>query len=247
MVGDRIGAGALDLAEEETAKTTVALKLAFLLVVDVEKIKFTGAVRELPRNVLEQTAHHGFPKGIEEEEQAGALGERKLDGVATTDLHGDDASSALPPDAHVAAGDAGESCMQLDPDDFVERHFRGEKNGAAHACADVDEGEFLDGRGWFCSLPTFQKSVKDGGRDAVVGRGVAIVTMAAFEVATGDQAAGADTVGCVERMAHEAVGHGESGKQTALGRDGHDCTVAQGVCVLSVIARRGWGRRLLRG
>ena len=129
----------------------------------------------------------------------------------------------------IAAGNPGEGGMQLNTDDSLERHLGGEEDGTAHAGAHIDEGEVGDWNGRPGALPATDQPLKDGGRDTVVGRGVAIVAMAALEMPTGDEAAGADAVGEIEGVAHETVGDGEPGQFPSgawLVRRLHGCTLA---------------------
>ena len=102
--------------------------------------------------------------------------------------------------------------MQLNTDDFLEGHFGGEENGTAHTGAHIDEGKVGDWSGRPGALPSTDQPLKDGGRDTVVGRGVAIMAVAALEVPAGDEAAGADSMGEIEGVAHETVGDRESGQ-----------------------------------
>jgi hypothetical protein len=52
VVGDSVGAGASNLAEEEATETAVAFDRGFLLVVCVDEIELAGAVREVPGDAL---------------------------------------------------------------------------------------------------------------------------------------------------------------------------------------------------
>lgn len=228
MVGDRVGAGAGNLAKEQATETAVAFDFSFLLVVGVDEIELAGAVREFPGDALEQAAQDGFAEGIEEEEQAGVCGERKLDRIATMDPRGRTDPVKRAPTLQIAASDACQSWMQFHTDHSMKRHFGGQQDGASHARADVHEGEFASKRDWFRSPPSIQESAKDGRSDTIVGRGVAVVAMAALEMATGNEAAGAHAVGWVERVPHESVGNGESWQEAAVCCDGHDWTVAHG-------------------
>ena len=58
--------------------------------------------------------------------------------------------------------------------------------------------------------------MEDGRGYAVVGGGVAVVGVAGFEMTAGDEAAGADVVGEVERVWEEAGLFGEAW-ETAVG------------------------------
>lgn len=233
MVGDGVGAGTGDLAMEQTPKTAMAFELSFLLIIDIENVKLGWAICEVLSDAAEQAAHDRRCERVKEEEQTWALGERKLEGVANVDACGRTHVAEGAPAREIAAGDAHERRMQLNADDLVERHLGSEQDGAAHACPNVDEGEFTDGCGRFGALPTLDESVEDRGCDSVVGRRVAVVAMAALEMAACDEATGADAVGYVKGVASEAVGYGESGKQTALGWSGHDCHGNTRIALLS--------------
>jgi hypothetical protein len=217
VVGNRIGAGAGDLAEEEAAEPAMALKFAFLLVVGVEEIELAGAIRKIAGDALEQAAHDGFAEGVEEEEQAGARGQWKLDRIAAMNPGWCMDPVKRAPTPQIAASDAGQSRMKFDACHSMKGHFGGEKDRAPHACADIDEGKVADGGDWLCPPPLLEKSVKNGGSDTVVSRGVAIVTMTALEMTTGDEAAGAHAVGRVKWVTHEPIRHGETGQEAALG------------------------------
>jgi len=228
MVGDGVGAGAGDLAEEEAAETAMVFKLGFLLVVGVEEIEMAGAVLKVLGNVLEQAAQDGFAKGVEKEEQARAGGERKVDRIAAMDPRGRMDSVERAPMLQIAARDAGQSRIQLYARHSMERHLGGEQDGTSHACTDINECEVADGSDWFGSPPLVEKGAKDGGGDAIISGGVAVVAMAALEVTAGDEAAGAHSVGCVKGVTGEAVCNSESGQEAAVVFDGHAWTVAYG-------------------
>ena len=118
--------------------------------------------------------------------------------------------------------------MQFNADHLAEGHLRSQKDGAPHAGSQVDKRKVTHGRSGSGSLPTLDQAVKHRRSDAVVGRGVPIVMMAALEMTPRDQAAGAHAIGNVEGMAHESVGNGEAGQTAARGCFGHECTVAYG-------------------
>jgi hypothetical protein len=249
VVGDGVGAGAGNLAEEEAPETAGSFDLDFLLIVGVDKIELAGAIREVPGDAQEKPAQDGFAKGVEKEEQAGTCGERKLDRIAAMDPRGRMSPVKRTPTPQIAASDVGQGRMKFDACHSLKGHFGGQQDGSSHACTDVYEGEVANRRDRSCSPPTFQERVKDGGSDAVVGRGVAIVAMAAFEMATGNEAAGTHAVGRVKWVTHEPIRHGESGQEAALSCGRHDCTVAHTLRVAPTIARReiraksqGWNR-----
>jgi hypothetical protein len=223
MVGDGVSPRAGDLAEEQASETAVAFDLGFLLIVGIEKIELAGAVREVPGDALEQAAQDGFAKGIEEKEQAGTCWKRKLDRIAAMDPRGRKDPVDHAPPLQIAASDAGQSRVQFHTHHSMERHFGGQQDGASHARADVDECEFANRRDRFRSPPLIQESAKDGGSDTVVSGGMAVVTMAALEMPTRDEAAGPHAVGRVKGVTGEAVCNGESGQEAALGWGGHDC------------------------
>ena len=184
MVGNGVGAGALDLPKKEAMETGVAFEFAFLFIVDVEEVEFVRAV--CPRNTLEQMAHYCFAERIEEEEQAGAGGKQKLGGIAAADLRGCDAVSVMPPNAQIATRYAGQRRMNFHADDFTEWHFGGEKYRAPHAGAHIDKRKLAYQHARSGLPPSLQQPAEDRGRDPIIGRGVAIMTMSALEVPAGD-------------------------------------------------------------
>jgi len=104
--------------------------------------------------------------------------------------------------------------VEFDADDGFEIERGGEQESASHACAEVDEGGVGE-RGCGCGfLPTFDQGMKYGGGHAVIGGGMAVVWMAGFEMATGDEAAGLDAELRVEWMRSISVFDGEARKQT---------------------------------
>lgn len=228
VVGDGVGARAGDLAEEEASEAAKSFDLGFLLVVHIEKIELAGAVREIPGDALEQATQDGFAEGIEEEEQAGTCWKRKLDRIAAMDPRGRKDPVDRTPPLQIAASDAGQSRVQFHTHHSMERHFGGQQHGASHARTDVHEGELANRRDWFCSPPSIDKSAKDRGSDAVVSSGVAVVTVAALEMATGNKAAGTHAVGRVKWVTHEPIRHSKSGQEAAFACGGHACTVADG-------------------
>jgi hypothetical protein len=223
MVGDGVGAGAGDLSEKEALKAADGFQFPLLLVVDVEEIELTGAIVKLFGDAAEQAAHHGGAKGIEEEENGWGLRKRDVDGVAAANSRGRLNAAGCAPVLEIAAGDARQRWMEFDAGHLAEGHLGGEQDGAAHARADVDEGEVADGGDGFGAPPALDEAMEDRRRYAVVGGGMAVVAMAGFEMATGDEAAGADAIRYVEGMAGEAFGHGEARQESAWDWGGHDC------------------------
>lgn len=190
MIGQSVGAGAIDFAEKEADETAGAhlLEFAFLLVVDVEDVELAGAAGACFGRGLEPAAEDGCAEGIEEKRDARAGGERVGDGVGAGDADGGKGAAGFAPHGGIAASARRESRMQLDADDLLERHLRREENGAAHARAYVHKGGVPQGGDGLCALPALKQGGEDGRGDAVVGGGVAVVGVAAAEVTAGDEA-----------------------------------------------------------
>jgi len=210
VVGYGVGAGARDFSEVEALEFGVDFQDALGLVVDVKDVEPGGVGGQLPGPGVEESLHHGFAKGVEEEGQAGAGRKRELDGVGEDDLQGGLGTAGGAPEGNVLAGDAGEGGVEFDADDRAERELGGDEEGAAHACAEVEEGEVLKRRGGLGALPAFEQGEEDGRRDAVIGGGMAVVEVAGLEVTAGDQAAGADAEFQIEGVGRVAVLDGEA-------------------------------------
>lgn len=244
VIGQRVGAGAIDFAEKEANETAGAhlLEFAFLLVVDVEDVELAGAAGACFGGGLEPAAEDGCAEGIEEKGDARAGGERVGDGIGAGDADGGKGAAGFAPHGGIAASARRESRMQLDADDLLERHLRREENGAAHARAYVHKGGVPQGGDGPCALPALKQGGEDGRGDAVVGGGVAVVGVAAAEVTAGDEAAGADAVGQVPGMGEKAVFDGEAGQEAAAGLrrfGGHRRRLAREWAERRMVARFG--------
>ena len=187
---------------------------AFLLVVDIDEVKLAGAGGKGGGNSFEEAAHDGGAKGIEEKDEARSRREWVFRRIAAHHARGGACAARGSPVGQVAAGNAGQRGVEFDTDNRAKRHLRGQQQCAAHAGADINEGELVQIGGGLAALPALQQGLKDRGRDAIIGRGVAVVAVAAFEVAACHQPAGAHAVLEVEWVAGEAVGNGQAGEQS---------------------------------
>lgn len=86
------------------------------------------------------------------------------------------------------------------------------QHSTAHAGSEIDKAGARDRRGRSGALPAFDKRKEDRGGDSVVGSGMAVVGMAAFQVAAGDKAAGSYTEFRVEGVLRVAIPDGKAGE-----------------------------------
>jgi len=180
VVGDGVGPGTGDLAKKEATKASAAFELPFLLVVHVEQIELAGAPRKFMGEPLEEPAQNRRAERIEEKEQDGALGKRKLDGIATGDPGGRKRSARRAPESQIAPGNLCQGRMEFDAKDLAKRHLCGQENTAAHARAHVDEGEVAKRRSGLSLTPMPDQPLKNRGGDTVVGCCMTIVSMTAL-------------------------------------------------------------------
>lgn len=215
MVGNGICCGAADFAEVVAAPGAGGFEDGLLLVVDVEQVELAGELRGSLLPGFEEASENGGAEGVEEEGEDGSWRELELDGVGFDDADEAAIAAGCAPEAGVGAGDGSEMGVEFDADYGFEVEGGSEENGAAHAGSEVDEGglsEWVGGEGF---LPALDEGVEDGGRDAVIGCGVAVVGMAGLEVTAGNEAAGLDSELGVEGVRRVAAFDGEAGKEAA--------------------------------
>jgi hypothetical protein len=200
MISNCVCARASDLAEIQPRKTTLAFEYMVLLVVDIDQVKLTGTVGEVRGELGEQTAHYGSAEGIKEEDEARARGECKLNCVAAHESSCSAIATGLSPQGNIFSRSLRKRGIEFDSDYVVEWHLGGEQDGTSHARTHIHKSEVLDGGGWMGSSPSAKQGLEDRRRDTEVRSGVAIVAMAALEMATGNQAAGANPILNIERM-----------------------------------------------
>jgi len=187
-----------------------------LLVVDIQNIQFPRPVGEGAAPCAQKAPQDGRAEGIEEKRETGAGGEREVGGVAAKHAHGRAGTASCAPDRHIFAADARQTGMQFYADDGSEGIRRGQQHGAAHTGAEVHECVCVNGGDGTAAAPANNDVLKDRGRDGVIGRDMAVVTMAGGEMTPGNQSAGAHAKLEIEGMADEAVADREPLQQARL-------------------------------
>ena len=109
--------------------------------------------------------------------------------------------------------------MQLYAYDVTKRISGGQQHRATHAGAEIDKRVRIDRRERAALAPANDHPLKDGGRDGVVGRYVAVVAVAGAEMPPRNQTTGAHAEFEVEGVADQAVFCGQPG-QAAPARAG---------------------------
>lgn len=107
--------------------------------------------------------------------------------------------------------------MQLNANYAAKWISGGQQHGPAHARAEIDKGVRVDRRERAALAPADDDSLKDGWRDCVVGRHVAVVAVAGAEVAACNEAAGAHAKLQVEGMADQTIFFGQPGQAASAG------------------------------
>ena len=190
----------------------MALYDAILFVVDIEKIKLARTVHESAHETGKQAAHDGLAKWIEEKEEAWAFRNSEIENVAAVYPHRRDGTVTCAPGRKIFARNADQGRIEFDSCDAPEGILRGKQHRTAHACPDVDEGKVLELRNGFGPLPALKERMKDRRRYAEICGGVAIVWVTGFEESPGDEAAGLNSVGKIERVERESFLLGEARK-----------------------------------
>ena len=202
---------------KQPPETAPALKLTFLLVVDIEKVPALDLPVPAGRGA-ERPGQHSGRKRIEKEDKTGTGRQRKLGGVAAADAGSCMHPPLRAPESQIAPSDARQSRIQFDPDHFPEPHLGGQQDSSPHPRPKIDESEFfnllLDHR----AGPAPDQSGEDRGRNSVISGCVTIVSVPAFEVPASHEPAGANAVQLVEWMGYESFATGEAGQAAAFRR-----------------------------
>ena len=107
--------------------------------------------------------------------------------------------------------------MQLNANHLAKRISGGQQHSPAHAGAEIDKRVCVDRRERAALAPAHDDSLKDGWRDCVVGRYVAVVAVAGAEMAACNEAAGAHAKFEVEGVADQAIFFGQPGQDASAG------------------------------
>jgi hypothetical protein len=121
-----------------------------------------------------------------------------LCGVCADKARGSANAPGSSPSGDVLSRNARKGGIQFNSNDTAKGEFRCKEHGAAHAGSNIDEREVFDGRSRMAALPSTDEGVEDRRSDAKVGSGMSVVSMAGFEVATGDKPTGFNAVFKIE-------------------------------------------------
>jgi hypothetical protein len=174
--------------------------------VDVEEVEGSGAAGVLGFDAAKEMLEDWGFEGVVEEGEGGSVGEIEGQRVLLMEKDGGDCWSGVVrgvvslPDLQIVLRDVGHIRIEFDAEDLTEGEFAGDEHGAAFAGTDVEEGVAVDGVGRDGLAPMVDEGSEDAGCDAVVGGDEGVVGMTSDEVAGGDEAAGVDVVGLIERM-----------------------------------------------
>ena len=204
-IGYGVGVRPPYLPFEEPRQSWRALQNAFLFVIDIQNVERIWRITERSSPCSKHSAQHWRGKGIKEEGDAGAFGERDLDGITAEHSHGSDCAPRGTPQCHVPAADARQQRVHLHSDNFAERIRRGQKHSAAHSCAEVHKGVIIERRDWPASPPSHEDALKDRGCDCVVSRYMAVMGATRAKMPAGDKSACADAKLQVEGMPNKAI------------------------------------------
>ena len=174
-VGDDIGVRSSHLTVKEPLEVRLAPQYTFLLVVDIQNIQLARALGKSLAPATQQTAQHGRSERVEKERDAMPGGQGKLGSIAANHAHGSHRTPSLAPQGHVLAPDARKCGMKFNPYRGAEAVFGGEKHGAPHARAKIDEGVFVQRRDGPAAPPVHDDGMKHRRRNGIVGRNVTVV------------------------------------------------------------------------